>query len=184
MNEIYKNNGIKWNSVDADNIYDLMQIEMRERLKKHAQLASMGSFVTSSDDKNIIGTMALDTCYGIVFYDRYNKFGMVGHGSPTTKFITLISMLKALGNEERTIEYVIVPGYRVIERGEYTEIMQFSNYLKEHCPSNIKLIPFKSDLDLRVKDWCYEFSFDVKTSKSVSADLFYERSDINGKYFR
>ena len=45
-----------------------------------------------------------------------NKFGMVGHGTLDTKKDTLISMIKMLGDEQRIVEYVIVFGYRNIER--------------------------------------------------------------------
>lgn len=59
-------------------------------LEQHANIAEMGEIVISSKDKPIIGTTALDTCFGIVFYDRNNKSGIVGHAAPSSKIKKII----------------------------------------------------------------------------------------------
>ena len=171
----------------TDDYDDSKSWEIRHLLEKHAVIAGMGEIVTSSADKRIIGTTALDTCYGIVFYDRYNKFGMVGHGTSSMKIRVLISMIEMLGDKQRIIEYAIVPGYRNVERGDYSGYEEILNYLYEHCPSNIKLIPFQGDLGVKVcpKVLAYEFAFDVNTSQTVSYYLFYNgQSDRYDKYLK
>lgn len=185
MDKIYKNTDKLF--INDDYYDDSEQWELRHMLEKHAKIANMGEIVTSSGDKNIIGTTALDTCYGIVFYDRYHKFGIVGHGTPDTKINTLISMIKMLGDEQRIVEYAIVSGYRNIERKDNSGEMQIINYLQTHCPNNIRLIPFQSDLGVKVcpNVLAYEFAFDVNTSQSVSYYLFYEgKYDRHDKYLR
>ena len=175
-----------WFNNDNDRIID-DQWKLRWELEKHAKIAGMYEIVTSSNEKNIIGTTALDTCYGIVFYDRHNKFGIVGHGSPDTKIDTLISMIKMLGNKPRTIEYAIISGYRNVERGDYRGETQIINYLETHCPKEIKLIPFQTDLDVKICSniLAYEFAFDVNTSESVSYKLFYDgENNRYDKYLR
>ena len=173
----------KSENIDINNYY----VGLKYILEKHAKIARMGEIVTSSNDTSIIGTTALDTCYGIVFYDRCHKFGMVGHASPSMKISTLMSMIEMLGDEQRIVEYAIVPGYRNVERRDYSGETQLINCLKTYCPNNIKLIPFQSDLGVAVchNILAYEFAFDVNTSRSVTNELFYENvEDEYDKYYR
>ena len=62
---------------------------IKNAMLEEASLAEMGCVVESSEDRPIIGTQALDTCYGILFYDRLNKKGIVGHGAQSIKVSTL-----------------------------------------------------------------------------------------------
>lgn len=142
--------------------------------------------MTFSDEKNIIGTTALDTCYGIVFYDRNNKFGIVGHGTPDRKINTLGEMLNMLGEDEKTIEYAIVLGYRNVERKDFSGEEEIINYLENYCPPNIKLVPLQSDLGIKVCSNClaYEFAFDVNTSKIVTNGLFHNGVDNQDKHLK
>lgn len=41
-----------------------------DQLIARSSIADMDQVVVSTPDKPIIGTMALDTCFGILFYDR------------------------------------------------------------------------------------------------------------------
>ena len=171
----------------TDNTPSLPYQESFLDLKKRSSIASMDQIVTSSSDKNIIGTTALDTCFGIVFYDRINKWGMVGHGSPSGKIQLLGEMLHKLGNKPRIIEYQIVPGYRNIEKRGYDTGMDLHEYLHDFCPKNIILTPLKTDLGVKVCSnvLAYEFAFDVNTGKTVSHKLFpYEKTDFYGKFLK
>ena len=51
----------------TDNTPSLLHQESFLDLKKRSSIASMDQIVTSSSDKNIIGTTALDTCFGLSF---------------------------------------------------------------------------------------------------------------------
>ncbi len=89
--------------------------EITFKLKQYASLASMGNIVVSSKTKPIVGTTALDTCYGLVFYDRQNQKGIVGHATPSDKFKILSDMLKLLEKDKKqVIEYAFVSGYRIM----------------------------------------------------------------------
>lgn len=165
---------------------ELYHWKLKFELEKYANIANICQIVTSSTEKNIIGTTALDTCYGIVFYDRNSKFGIVGHGLPDTKLDTLREMINMLGKDEKTIEYAIVPGYRNIERKDYSGEEQIINYLKTYCPKNIRLVPFQSDLGINLCSNClaYEFAFDVNTSRPVTNSLFYTGENRQNKFLR
>lgn len=49
-------------------------INESNELITHSNIAGMDQVVVSTSDKPIIGTQALDTCFGILLYDRKNKF--------------------------------------------------------------------------------------------------------------
>ena len=172
----YNYNNYKY--IDLDKVYydDSEQWELKNKLTKRAKIAHICQIVTSSPDNNIIGTTALDTCYGIVFYDRKNKFGMVGHALPSKKIDIVASMIEKLGDESREIEYAIVSGYRNLERGDYSGEDQIKNFLESYCPKNISFIPLNFYLDIRVCSnvLAYEFAFDVNTTRPVTNELFYE----------
>lgn len=152
-------------------------IKIKSRLSELASIAHIGEIVQSNSEKSIIGTIALDTCYGIVFYDRKNKRGYVGHATPSSKIKTLQEMLNLLEKAKTVrIEYAIIPGYRNEERKDYRGFAELINYLESHCPENITLIPFQSDLGIQVDERTstYEFAFEVNSGLPVSQYLFYE----------
>lgn len=155
---------------------DNEDLRLKYILEKYAKIANVGEIVISSKDKPIIGTTALDTCFGIVFYDRKNKIGIVGHALPSSKIDILIKMINSLEKDkEQVIEYAIVSGYRNEENKDYNGYEEILSYLENHCPKNIKLMPF---LDLNVQVCsnilAYEFAFEVNTGKSVTSYLFYD----------
>ena len=49
-------------------------INESNELITHSNIAGMDQVVVSTSDKPIIGTQALDACFGILLYDRKNKF--------------------------------------------------------------------------------------------------------------
>lgn len=149
----------KYIGIDKNRYKDTAEIEeepYRKRffLEQHARIAEVGEIVVSSKDKPIIGTTALDTCFGIVFYDRKNKKGIVGHAYSSRRFAILQSMIDLLErSKQQVIEYTIVSGYRNLERHDHSEETELLNYLKMYCPKNIKLVPFQN-LDVRVVQMC------------------------------
>lgn len=164
--------------------YEVNVFKVKYILEQHANIAGMGEIVVSSKDKPIIGTTALDTCFGIVLYDRKNKKGIVGHAAPSSRISTLIDMINLLEkDQQQVIEYAIISGYRNDEKHDYSGQEELLNYLENHCPQNIKLIPF-SDLRVQVCSnvLAYEFAFEVNTGKSVSNYLFYEGEEPFRKY--
>lgn len=166
---------------DIEYAHYLVQLE----LEKKSLIASMGEIVISTIDKPIIGTTALDTCYGIVLYDRKNKKGIVGHAAPSSKIYTLREMINLLDRDKPLeIEYAIVPGYRNIERKDYRGLDELLECLFHACPPNIKLKKFATDLGISVPSdlLCYQFAFNVTTGKSVTNELFYEKESSRNKY--
>lgn len=162
------------------NIYEInkgpsqVKETVHQDLSSYASIAHMGQIVSSSDEKPIIGTTALDTCYGILFYDRANKWGLVGHAAPSSKIITLAEMITMLGKKPRIIECAIVSGYRNVERRDTKGETELREYLQNNCPPNIIFVPYQDFLNTKVCSnvYAYEFAFNVKTGKSVTYDLF------------
>ena len=176
---VYNKNNYSYEDTVSDKA-----IRIKHFLEEHANIAHMGEIVVSSKDKPIIGTTGLDTCFGIVFYDRKNKKGIVGHAYDSGKIAILHRMIELLGtNEQQVIEYTIVSGYRNIEKRDYSGIDELLNYLETHCPENIKLIPFQN-LGVQVCSnvLAYEFAFDVNTGQNVANYLFYDRLESTRKY--
>ncbi len=164
--------------------YNEKAIKLRYFLEQHASIANMGEIVVSSTEKPIIGTTALDTCFGIVFYDRKNKKGIVGHAYDSGKIAIMNDMIGHLEkNDDQVIEYAIVSGYRNVERKDYSGETELLNYLQENCPKNIKLIPFNG-LNIKVCSnvLAYEFAFEVNAGTDVSNYLFYDEFESLKKY--
>lgn len=159
--------------------YDENSFRLKYFFKQHASIAHMGEIVVSSKEKPIVGTTALDTCFGIVFYDRRNKKGIVGHAAPSDRNSIISSMIELLDkNNPQIIEYAIVSGFRNVERKDYSGDTELLIYLKEHCPKNVKLIPF-NDLCVQVCSnvLAYEFAFEVNAGASVANYLFYDGNE-------
>lgn len=168
----------------ADEYCDKMNRIKYSMLEK-SRFASMGQVVVSSNDKPIIGTQALDTCYGILFYDRNKKEGICGHAVPSNLTTVLIEMINLLGNEERTIEYMILPGYRNVDRKDYSGLHELSNYLLLNLPKNIHLTSMKYDnfyVKLHMKTLSYEFAFDTSKGEFVTNYVFFETIENNPRY--
>ncbi len=138
-------------------------------LSKHSQIAPMDQIVVSDEDKYIIGTTALDTCTGILFYDRAHKKGIVGHASPHNSKGIIIEMLKRIDTTKKTvIEYGFVSGYRTIEKKNFTAIDTFKEYIKAFSKlfPNITFKPTSIDYKMCDKFLAYEFAFNTQTGES------------------
>lgn len=154
-------------------------------LLEKASIAHMGCVVESSEERPIIGTQALDTCYGILFYDRAAKKGIVGHGFPSGKVGTLCEMIRRIDDgTNKVVEYVIIPGFRNTDRKDLTGITELQMVLEKMCPKNIKFIYLKSDLQVKLDEptLSYEFAFDTRNGKSVSESLFFDEEEVNPRY--
>lgn len=164
--------------------YNEEAFRLRFLLERKANIAEMGEIVVSSVEKPIIGTTALDTCFGIVFYDRLNKKGIVGHAYDSGKINTIHDMIKLLEKDKpQVIEYAIVSGYRNVERKDYSGVTELLNYLQTHCPQNVALIPFRNlNTQVSSKVLAYEFAFDVNTGTNVANYLFYNGEEHLNKY--
>lgn len=186
MDEFVNDQCSKINYDDYQDTVEDEAIRIKTILEQHANIAHMGGIVVSSKDRPIIGTTALDTCFGIILYDRKNKKGIVGHADNSGKIAILNSMIKLLEkNEKQVIEYGIVSGYRTQERKDYSGVTELLTYLETHCPPNIELVPFQN---LGVQECsnmlAYEFAFDVNTGQDVASYLFYDRGKSSKKYWR
>ncbi len=129
--------------INSKNQFSINQqiLSMLDEIASHITTAEMNEFVISDSNKNIIGTIGLAVCDGIIFYDRKNKWGIVGHAAGDKKISLLTDMLKELPNDkELGIEYAIITGYDNIKNGNYTDTNIMLEYLKNNCPKNIKLI--------------------------------------------
>lgn len=143
----------------------------------HSSIAWMDQVVVSSVQKPIIGTMALDSCFGILLYDRKNKLGICGHASPNNIFGIVVEMLKQIPtNMESTFEFTIVPGYRVTEQKSFKAFNEIKEILNHYMSINPKIsfTSLKTTLSLHMPTGllCYNFAFDTSSGKDVTDILF------------
>ncbi len=191
LTEIKSNNNIQL-IVENDPYKEIDEIcaklnRIKYAMLKESSLAEMCCIVESSEERPIIGTQALDTCFGILFYDRKNKKGMVGHGSPSSKVVTLHEMISKVDDgTEKVIEYMIIPGFRNVDRRDTIGVEELLSELRIYCSSNIKFVPFHNDIDLSVKlhkpTLTYEFAFDTRNGKFVSEYVFFDETEVNPRY--
>lgn len=159
-------------------LHDYYQtINESDELIAHSNIACMDQVVVSTSDKPIIGTQALDTCFGILLYDRKNKFGICGHADPKNIFNIVIEMLKKIpSTTEGDIEYTIISGYRAIEQKNFKGIQEIQDILRNYVVINpkIKFTSLKTSLNSKMPDGllCYDFAFDTKSGKDVTNIVF------------
>ena len=147
------------------------------QLTAHSSIACMNQVVVSTAKKPIIGTQALDTCFGILLYDRKNKFGICGHASPNNIIGIVVEMLKQIPvNTESTFEYAIVPGYRAMEQKNFKEVNEIQDILNHYMSINPKIsfTSLKTTLTPKMPNGllCYDFAFDTFSGKDVTDILF------------
>lgn len=152
----------------------------KDDLMDKTSMAGLNEIVVSNEEESIIGTLGLATCFGIVLYNRKNKWGMVGHATPDKKIEVLEKMIKLLPKDKKLIiEYKIVPGYDNVENKDESGLDELELYLYLNAADNIELIPFKTDLKVgfheRTKS--YEFAFDVVSGLAVGDILFHEENE-------
>lgn len=148
-----------------------------DQLIARSSIADMDQVVVSTPDKPIIGTMALDTCFGILFYDRKNKFGICGHADPYNTFGIIVEMLKQIPEStEGIIEYTIVPGYRAMKQKKFEREDEIQDILRNYMSINPKIhfTSLKTPLDPSMPKGllCYDFAFDTISGKDVTSIVF------------
>lgn len=167
----------------SDNLnYNLIGNKKSSELKKKSTIAHMGEIVFSTPDKPIVGTVALATCNGIIFYDKKNKKAWVGHGPASSSIYTLITMFEIIKREVTgELEYSIIPGWDNIHDHNFKEVDEMIAFLRSNCPKSIRLIPI-TNLYIRQDNRAnpsYEFAFNAETGESVTNDLFYDEVFIS-----
>lgn len=148
-----------------------------DQLIARSSIADMDQVVVSTPDKPIIGTMALDTCFGILFYDRKNKFGIYGHADPYNTFGIIVEMLKQIPEStEGIIEYTIVPGYRAMKQKKFEREDEIQDILRNYMSINPKIhfTSLKTPLNPSMPNGllCYDFAFDTISGKDVTSIVF------------
>lgn len=148
-----------------------------DQLIARSSIADMDQVVVSTPDKPIIGTMALDTCFGILFYDRKNKFGICGHADPYNTFGIIVEMLKQIPEStEGIIEYTIVPGYRAMKQKKFEREDEIQDILRNYMSINPKIhfTSLKTPLNPSMPNGllCYNFAFDTISGKDVTSIVF------------
>lgn len=148
-----------------------------DQLIARSSIADMDQVVVSTPDKPIIGTMALDTCFGILFYDRKNKFGICGHADPYNTFGIIVEMLKQIPEStEGIIEYTIVPGYRAMKQKKFEREDEMQDILRNYMSINPKIhfTSLKTPLNPSMPNGllCYDFAFDTISGKDVTSIVF------------
>lgn len=171
------NENIKDSSIDRMMNEFFPLIDETNQLILHANIAHMNQIVVSTDEKPIIGTQALDTCFGILFYSRKNKFGICGHASPNNiRDITLEMLKKIPINVEGEIEYVIVPGYRAMEQHNFKKIEEIKMVLTYYMSmvKKIQFVSLKTSVNPTMPKGllCYDFAFDTSHGVDVTNAIF------------
>ena len=157
-----------------------------EQLIKQSSIAGMNQIVVATPDKPIIGTQGLDTCFGILLYDRKNKFGVCGHASPHNIFGIVAEMLKEIPvNVNGTIEYAIIPGYRAIKQHNFEGVEEILHILRSYSSINtkIKFTSLNTSIEPSMPKGllCYDFAFDTKTGQDVTSIIFMDSYDKQNK---
>lgn len=152
-------------------------INESNELITHSNIAGMDQVVVSTSDKPIIGTQALDTCFGILLYDRKNKFGICGHADPYNTFGIIVEMLKQIPEStEGIIEYTIVPGYRAMKQKKFEREDEIQDILRNYMSINPKIhfTSLKTPLNPSMPNGllCYDFAFDTISGRDVTSIVF------------
>ena len=148
-----------------------------DQLIARSSIADMNQIVVSTPDKPIIGTRALDTCFGILFYDRKNKFGICGHADPYNTFGIIVEMLKQIpSTTEGNVEYTIISGYRAIEQNNFKGVEEIQDILRNYMSINPKIhfTSLKTPLNPSMPNGllCYDFAFDTISGKDITSIVF------------
>ena len=179
--DINRNNYIEYNNgTSLDRMLNdyYQAINESNELITHSNIADMDQVVVSTSDKPIIGTQALDTCFGILLYDRKNKFGICGHADPHSIFGIVVEMLKQISSTtEGNIEYTIIPGYRAIEQHNFKDVEEIQDILRNYMSvvnPKIHFTSLKTPLNPSMPKGllCYDFAFDTISGRDVTSIVF------------
>lgn len=181
LNDNYSSNRKPYSELDKrDEEFLLQQLILLSK----TQLAGMGQVVESSSTKSIVGTHSLDTCYGILFYHRDRKEGCCGHAIPGGLVGVMVQMLNWAKERTGTIEYMILPGYRNVERHDCSGFEELKDFMFESAPRGVSFKPLENGVNYR-KDpstLSFEFAFDAETGQYVTNHLFGDVSEFDPRY--
>ena len=169
-------------------LQDLLEtsIKARTELKNHATMAHMNQVVVSTPENYIVGTEALATCTGILFYNKALKKGICGHAGPNSGMQITMEMLKHIDpNEDPNWEYTIVSGYDAAKKSsdkDYEDIKKTLALVQKVYP-HIKFKPISQSIrpHLDSKLFCYNFAFDVLHELDVSYQMFDKEAEAKIK---
>lgn len=167
--------------------YDKLD-KLKYLLIQKSTLASIGCVVYSTEKKPIVGTMALDTCHGILFYNRSKKVAIVGHETPGSTSATrkILSAISKSSDENQVWEYLIISGFRNVERKDNKKENIIRNIILLFKKPNIRLIPFTdistNAIKLDEQTLSYEFAFDAESGKFVTNILFFDITEFDPRY--
>ena len=167
-----------------DEYCDKMNRIKYELLEK-ADFAEMGGIVISTSERPIIGTQALDTCYGILFYDRDKKEGVCGHAVPSQLIVVMAEMVKWLKRRTGNIEYMILPGFRNVDRKDFSGFDELHSYMTMKKPRGVKFVVMKNSsggFRLHQDTLSYEFAFDTINGEFVTEYVFFDSIEHNPRY--
>lgn len=167
-----------------DEICDRM-MQIKYELLKKSSLARMGGVVESTIERPIIGTQALDTCYGILFYDRKNKEGICGHAVPSKLTVVMAEMMDWLEGRTGDIEFMILPGFRNVDKRDYSGLEELHEYMKERKPNGVNMVLMENrrgGFRLHQGTLSYEFAFDTEKGDFVTEYVFFEQIEHNPRY--
>ncbi len=150
---------------------------MKEENTKLLNLVGMNEAGITTEEKPIIGTQALATCFGVLLYERNKKVALVAHLS--VNFIpTLINLLDLINfSQENVFEFLIIPGYYSAKEDHYNIYRQLLEIFKECNTPKFKFVPFRQSLKNNIhfdKDTLsYSFAFDSRTGKFVNEEVYF-----------
>ncbi len=152
---------------------------MKEENTKLFNLVNMNDADISTEEKPIIGTQALATCFGILLYERKKKQALVAHAS-TTYLPAVMKLFELIDlNSDNTFEYLIIPGYYSAQEDHYDIQSQLLKIFNKGEILKTKFIPFTEQkkfediVQLDKKTLSYEFAFDSRTGKFVNNDVYF-----------
>ena len=188
--DINKNDYIEYNnSTSLDRMLNdyYQAINESNELITHSNIVGMNQVVVSTSDKPIIGTQALDTCFGILLYDRKNKFGICGHADPKKIFGIVVKMLKQIpSTTEGNVEYTIISGYRAIEQHNFKCVEEIQDILRNYMSVNPKIhfTSLKTPLNPSMPNGllCYDFAFDTISGKDITSIVFKNYTEEQRKH--
>lgn len=153
--------------------------EEKKELSKKMQMVSMDDAGITSDEKPIIATQALATCFGILVYDEKSKKASLAHASSTWE-ISIVKLLKLLDFKESHIyKFAIIPGYYSKQEDHYHVEKSLRDFFHSIESLNIKFIPFldkeipSNAIALDENTLSYEFAYDADAREFVTEKVVF-----------
>ncbi|MDD4644296.1 MAG: hypothetical protein PHW90_04645, partial [Bacilli bacterium] len=120
--------------------------------------------------------------------NRSDKVAIVGHEAPSSTSVIhkIVSIISNYQGENQVWEYLIISGFRNIDRRDYKKDDTINNIIFQFREPNIKLIPFinisVNAIKLHEPTLSYEFAFDAESGKFVTDYLFFDITEHDPRY--